>query len=76
MARDDDGLGARFWLWLAAVLVLGGLALLVLLLIFSRAVYAFGFFGGFLVLALLALLFGWFWDKREARRYAGESDPL
>jgi hypothetical protein len=42
------------------------------LLIFSRALYAWGFFGMFLVLAVMLLVIGWLIDRREARRYEAE----
>jgi hypothetical protein len=47
--------------------VLGGIVALILFLIFSRAVYAWGFFGAFLAGAALLLLFGWFYDRRNPR---------
>jgi hypothetical protein len=34
--------------------------------IFLTAIYAWGFFAAFLVLALVALTFGWLHDRRNA----------
>ena len=64
-----EELGFRFWVWLAAVIVGGAVALLIVLLLFSRAVYAFGFFGAFLALAAVLLLIGWIYDKRQQQKY-------
>jgi hypothetical protein len=48
--------------------VLVGVVLFVGLLIFWRATYAWGFLGVFLVVALAGLIFGWVYDRRNARR--------
>jgi len=72
MKEDDDGIGFTFYLKLAGAVLAGGLVLLVLLLLFSRAVYAWGFLGAFVVLAAILLLIGWLYDRREARRYGTE----
>jgi hypothetical protein len=69
-ARDEDedeGLGAGFFFKVAGVCVLAGIVALILFLIFSRAVYAWGFFGAFLAGAGLLLLFGWYFDRRNPR---------
>lgn len=68
----EEKLGFKFFVWLAAVVIGGGIALLIILLLFSRAVYAWGFLGAFLVLAAILLLIGWLFDRREARRYGAE----
>jgi hypothetical protein len=65
----EEKLGFKFFAWLAGVIIAGGVVLLIVLLLFSRAVYAWGFLGAFLVLALILLAVGWFYDRREARRY-------
>jgi hypothetical protein len=70
---DEEGLGFRFFLWLAAIIIGGGLALLIAFLIFSRAVYAWGLFGAFLVGAAILLIFGWIYDKRHEHDYESES---
>lgn len=35
--------------------------------IFSRALYAWGFFGGFLAIGIVLILFGWIYDRRNPR---------
>jgi membrane protein implicated in regulation of membrane protease activity len=64
-----EELGFRFWVWLAAVIVGGAVALLIVLLLFSKAVYAFGFFGAFVALAVVLLLIGWIYDRRQQQKY-------
>ena len=66
--EDEDGLGRRFWLRFVGGVVLVGVVLFVGLLIFWRALYAWGFLGVFLVVALAGLIFGWVYDRRNARR--------
>ena len=65
---DEDGLGRRFWLRFVGGVVLVGVVLFVGLLIFWRALYAWGFLGVFLVVALAGLIFGWVYDRRNTRR--------
>src|SRR5512132_1591544 len=56
MASDDDsGLGFSFWAKFAGVVVLLGIAAFVLLLILTRAVYAWGFFGAMIVFVAVLL---------------------
>jgi hypothetical protein len=59
--------------WLAGLVVLIGLGCLVGFLIFSRAVYAFGIFGAFILLAAALLIFGWVYDRRLDKKYPDES---
>jgi hypothetical protein len=73
---DEDGLGFKFFLWLAGIIVVGGIVLLVAFLIFSRAVYAWGFLGGFLAFAVVVLIFGWIYDKRHERDYAEDEASI
>ena len=64
---ENEGLGFRFYAGLAGVVLACGLVALVMILLFSRAVYAWGVLGAFLVLAAALLLFGWIFDRRAAR---------
>jgi DMSO/TMAO reductase YedYZ heme-binding membrane subunit len=70
--EDDGSLGFKFWLRLAGIVVLCGIAALILFLLLSKAVYAWGFLGGFLAFALLLLAVGWVWDKRSERKWDTE----
>jgi hypothetical protein len=70
MASDDDsGLGFSFWAKFAGVVVVFGIAAFVLLLILTRAVYAWGFFGAMMVFVAILLLIAWFYDRRHIERY-------
>ena len=63
----EDGLGFRFYAGLAGVVIACGVVALVMILLFSRAVYAWGVLGAFIVLGAALLLFGWIVDRRAAR---------
>ena len=67
-----EGLGARLYASLAGVVIAGEIASLILMLIFWRAVYAWGFLGAFSALAVVLLVFGWLYDRREARQREAE----
>ena len=64
---DEERLGARFYAGLAGVILACGVIALVMILLFSRAVIAWGVFGAFIVLAAALLLFAWIYDRRQAR---------
>jgi len=68
----QDGSGFGFFLRLAGFVVAAGIIGLVLMLILSRAVYAWGFFGAFIAFAIVMLAFGWFYDRRQTRDYEAE----
>lgn len=61
-----DDLGAKFWFKMAGVFVVGAIALFIFMIIFLKAIYAWGFLAAFLALAVLALVAGWFVDRRNA----------
>jgi hypothetical protein len=60
--------------WLAGIVFLIGVGMLVGFLIFSRAVYAFGFFGAFVLVSVAVLAFGWWYDHRGGETYSSEED--
>ena len=62
---SGPGLGTRFYLKLAGSLAVIGILVLIGLLIFWRALYAWGFFGAFLALAVVLIVVGWFYDRRN-----------
>jgi hypothetical protein len=51
--------------------VAGAIALFIFIVIFLNRVYAWGLLGTFLFLAVVALVFGWFVDRRNANRHEG-----
>jgi uncharacterized membrane protein YkgB len=57
----------RFWLRFAGLAVLIGIILMIVLLFVSRAIYAFGFLGGFLAFAAVLVLVSWLFDRRATR---------
>jgi hypothetical protein len=61
-----DDLGASFWFKMAGLFVVGAIALFIFTFIFFKAIYAWGFLGAFLALAVIALVAGWFVDRRNA----------
>ena len=70
MSRDDDpGLGFAFWAKLAGVVVAIGIAALILLLILTRAAYAWGFFGAMMAFVAILLLVAFFYDRRQIEHY-------
>ena len=42
------------------------------MLILTRAAYAWGVFGALALLAVVLLVFGWFYDRRQVKRYDEE----
>ena len=60
-------MGYRFYLWLAAIAFAVAAGFGLVLILFTRAVYAWGLFGAFLALAAVLLLVAWIYDRREAR---------
>ena len=64
---DDEGLGAGFFFKIAAVCLACAIGAIILVRIFWRAIYAWGFFGGFIAIGILLILFGWIYDRRHPR---------
>jgi putative flippase GtrA len=59
-------LGWKFFLKMAGFFVVGGIVLFILLAIFAKLIYAWGFLAAFLVVALLACIAGYLADRRNA----------
>ena len=60
----------RMWLGLAATVIGLGIAALIFFLLLDIAWVAWGAFGALLAVGAVLLLFAWFYDKRQERRYA------
>ena len=56
MAGDDSGLGFAFWAKIAGGIIVIGIAGLILMLLITSAVYAFGFLGALVAFAAVLLL--------------------
>jgi hypothetical protein len=65
----DEGLGARFWFKLIGIVILGGIAAIILLLLVTSAWYRWGAIGAIIFFSLLVLLWGWIYDKRHQKEY-------
>jgi hypothetical protein len=63
--RVDAGFG--FWLKMAGVIVLIGIACLVFFLLLDVAWAAWGGFGALLAVGAVLLLVAWIYDRRNAR---------
>jgi hypothetical protein len=61
----DDDYGLKFWLKIAGLFVAGAIGLFVVMWIFLSVTYAWSFGGALLILALVALTFGWIHDRRN-----------
>ena len=69
---EEEGLGFKFWGGMVAVVIAAGIGGMIILFLFSRAVYAWGFLGAFLALALVLIAIAWFHDRRATRAYETE----
>ncbi len=67
----DDDYGSKFWLKVAGLFVLGAIGLFVISWLFLSLVYAWSFLGALLVLAVVALAFGWMHDRRNNPPHEG-----
>jgi len=65
---DDTGLGKHWWLMIVLLSIGGIVAATLVLIVFTKAWYAWGLLGTFLALAGVLLLFGWAFDRRDRRR--------
>lgn len=58
-----------FWLKLFGAIIVFGIVGLIVMAFIGAAWYAFGALGTFLLIAGIALLFAWIYDRRKAREY-------
>ena len=66
--EEKERLGARFYLGLTGLLLGVGILVFIAVVIFWRALYAWGFLGAFLALAVILLVVGRVYDRRNPRR--------
>jgi len=64
---QEEGLGFGFYARLAGIGIVVAIVGLILMLIFSRVLYAWGFFGMFLLVAVVLFLVGRVIERRAAR---------
>jgi dolichol kinase len=60
-----DDYGWKFWLKVAGLFVAGAIGLFIVAWIFLSVVYAWSVLGALLLLAVVALIFGWIHDRRN-----------
>jgi hypothetical protein len=65
----DEGLGARFWAKLIGLVLVGGIAVLIVFLVFTRALYRWGALGALIFFSIVMLLWGWLYDRRQKKKY-------
>jgi hypothetical protein len=64
---SDESIGFGFYATIVGVVLAIGIAVFVALLLFARAVFAWGFLGAFLVLSAILLAIAWVYDRRHPR---------
>jgi 4-hydroxybenzoate polyprenyltransferase len=64
----DNGLGARFWLWLVGVCIAVGIGAMLVFLLIGAAMYRWGALGALLFVGLILLVIGFIYDRRQERR--------
>jgi hypothetical protein len=63
----EDGLGAKFWLWIFGVVIAGIIGVVLLFVLVGKAWYSWGFLGALIVLGGLLLGAAWIHDRRQTR---------
>jgi membrane protein implicated in regulation of membrane protease activity len=66
---NEEGLGLKFWLWVAGVALALGVGLLIFFLLIGWAWQAWGAFGALIFFSVLLLAYGWIYDRRQERKY-------
>jgi hypothetical protein len=67
MSSDGEP-GFMTWAKMAGLVALGGLILLVVMLLVTRAVFAWGILGAAIVISAILLFVGWMSDRRDEQR--------
>ena len=67
--RMDAGMGGSFWLKVFGVLVLGGIALMLVFLLFEAAWLRWGFFGAIALFIVVLLGIAYVMDRRKQQQY-------
>jgi hypothetical protein len=60
----NDDYGWKFWVKVALLFIAGSIGVFVIAWIFLSITYAWSFGGALLLLAVVALTFGWFHDRK------------
>ena len=67
---EEEGLGGKFWLSMVGIIFAIGIGGMIFFLLFSRAVYAWGFVGAIAALGLVFILIAVWYDRKKKREYA------
>jgi uncharacterized membrane protein len=67
-AYSDDS-GGRFVLKIVGAVIAIAIAGLIVIAFFSKVIIAWGFFGAFALVVVVALGFAWWYDRKNARPY-------
>jgi NhaP-type Na+/H+ and K+/H+ antiporter len=67
--RMDAGMGGSFWLKVFGVLVLGGIAAMLVFLLFEAVWYRWSLLGAIVFFTGVLLLIAYIGDRRSQRRY-------
>jgi Flp pilus assembly protein TadB len=67
--HEGSEMDAKFWFWILGMCILAAVAVAVVFLIIGAAWEAWGFFGAIALFFLVLIGFGWFYDRRQRRRY-------
>ena len=60
---------AKFWLWLVAVIIGGGIAAGIIFLLVGAALVAWGILGALVAFGAIALGIAWVYDYRKQHEY-------
>jgi Flp pilus assembly protein TadB len=66
---DDTHLGGKFWLTVIGAILALGIGALIIALLVDVVWYLWGAVGTLLVVFLVVALVGYFYDRRQQRRY-------
>ena len=64
-----DEVGWKFWLWVIGVALAVGIGGLLLFTLIGAVWYSWGFFGAIIFFGGISLIYAWFWDRRQAKKY-------
>jgi hypothetical protein len=67
--RMDAGMGGSFWLKVFGVLVLGGIAAMLVFLVFEAVWYRWSLLGAIVLFTAVLLGIAWLGDRRSQRQY-------
>jgi hypothetical protein len=64
----DALVGGRFWIRMAAGLIAVAIVVMIVLFVVGAALLHWGLFGVILLISVVAISFGWWYDRRQPPR--------